>query len=268
MREAVAASAGALSNGAVHHRTLTNSLRKAIAALCAASVLFSTGFATAAPVSTPRPTCVDDAMLVFDASGSMAATDFPDGAPSRMDRVRQALTRVLPAATRTRRLGLMVYGPGPHFDTCKNVTLQLPPSAQAGERIMAMVEKLRPQGRTALASSVAQAAQLLHHGEKPAVIVALTDGEDTCGANTCQLARELKSLTPAITVHVIGYRLTPMSGIGPAFVERCLADETGGIFATVETTDQLSDALSETLGCPAVTLRLPPADASPDLLRQ
>ena len=59
-----------------------------------------------------KPTCVDDAMLVFDASGSMAATDFPEGAPSRMDRVRQALVKVLPAASQTRRLGLMVYGPG------------------------------------------------------------------------------------------------------------------------------------------------------------
>jgi Ca-activated chloride channel family protein len=37
------------------------------------------------------------------------------------------------------------------------------------------------------------------------------------------------------------------------FVERCLADVTGGIYATAETTDQLAAALSETLGCPAVT---------------
>jgi Ca-activated chloride channel family protein len=36
-------------------------------------------------------------------------------------------------------------------------------------------------------------------------------------------------------------------------VERCLADETGGIYATAETTEQLTAALAETLGCPAVT---------------
>lgn len=196
-------------------------------------------------------------MLVFDASGSMAATDFPDGAPSRLDRVRQALVRVLPAAARTRRLGLLVYGPGANFDTCKNVTLRLPPSPDAGERIMAMVDGLRPQGRTALTSSVQQAARLLHHSEKPAVIVALTDGQETCGGDPCGLALELKSLHPTITVHVIGYRLTPMTGIAPPFIERCLADETGGIFATVETTEQLASALSETLGCPAVTQLAP-----------
>lgn len=215
--------------------------------------------AAAAPASAAegKATCVDDAMLVFDASGSMAATDFPDGAPSRMDRVRQALVKVLPAATRARRLGLVVYGPGRNFDTCQNVDLKLAPSSNASERILKEVDRLRPQGRTALTSSVQAAARLLQDGEKPAVVVALTDGQDTCGGDACRLARELKSANPAVTVHVIGYRLKPMTGPAQPFVERCLADETGGIFATAETTDELAAALSETLGCPAVT-SLPP----------
>lgn len=193
-------------------------------------------------------------MLVFDASGSMAATDFPEGAPSRLDRVRQALFKVLPAASRARRLGLIVYGPGKNFDTCRNVDLKLEPTSNAGDVIMTEIEALRPQGRTALTTSVRQAADLLRQNERPAVIVALTDGQDTCGGDACSLAEELKSLHPSITVHVIGYRLTPMTARSPApFSERCLADVTGGIFATAETTEQLADALSETLGCPAVT---------------
>jgi Ca-activated chloride channel family protein len=204
-----------------------------------------------------KPTCVDDAMLVFDASGSMAASDFPEGAPSRLDRVKQALVKVLPSASRARRLGLLVYGPGRNFDTCKNVDLRLAPTANAAEPIMTEVDRLRPHGRTALTSSVRHAADLLRQGERPAVIVALTDGQDTCRGDPCRLARELKSAHPAITVHVIGYRLKPMTGPAQPFVERCLADETGGIFATAETTDELTAALSETLGCPAVTM-LPP----------
>jgi Ca-activated chloride channel family protein len=105
---------------------------------------------------------------------------------------------------------------------------------------------------------VQQAAELLHHEDKPAVVVVLTDGEDTCGGDACRLAHELKSVHPSITVHVIGYRLRAMSGETLPFVERCLADETGGIYATAETTEQLAQVLSETLGCPAVT-SLPPA---------
>ena len=195
-------------------------------------------------------------MLVIDASGSMAAADFPEGAPSRLHRVRVALGKVLPNAARTRRLGLLVYGPGRNFDTCKNIDLRFTPIPNAAERILDDMDRLRPQGRTPLATSVRRAASVLQHQAKPAVIVALTDGEDTCGGDACALARELKSLHPTITVHVIGYRLTPMNGVAPAFVERCLADETGGIYATADTTEQLADALSETLGCPAVTMRL------------
>lgn len=196
-------------------------------------------------------------MLVFDASGSMAATDFPDGAPSRMDRVRQALGKVLPAATQSRRLGLLVYGPGRNFDSCQNVDLRFAPVSNAGPRIIKEVDRLRPQGRTALTSSVQRAADVLTIGERPAVIVALTDGQDTCGGDACLLARNLKAAHSALTIHVIGYRLTPMTGTPVPFVERCLADETGGIFATAETTEELTAALSETLGCPAVTMVSP-----------
>ncbi len=205
-----------------------------------------------------KPSCADDAMLVFDASGSMAATDFPEGAPSRMDRVRQALLRVLPAASNARRLGLVVYGPGPNANTCKNVDLRLPPTANAGERILSEVDKLRPTGRTALTSSVQQAAEILHHENKPAVVVVLTDGQDTCGGDACRLAHELKQMHPAITVHVIGYRLyslrksAPVRGTLP-----CRRDR--GIYATAETTEQLAEVLAEMLGCPAVTFLAPTA---------
>lgn len=213
--------------------------------------------AVEAAAETRQATCVDDAMLVMDASGSMAAADFPDGAPSRLHRVRVALGKVLPAVARTRRLGLLVYGPGRNFDTCKNIDLRFSPIPNATERILDDVDRLRPQGRTPLTTSVRRAAALLRKTGQPAVIVALTDGEDTCGGDACALARELKMQNPSVTVHVIGYRLTPMNGSAPAFVERCLADETGGIYATADTTEQLSDALSQTLGCPNVTMRMP-----------
>jgi len=241
-----------------------------LARSCAFAALLAGVWAPLSLAADPAPekaTCIDDAMLVFDASGSMAATDFADGAPSRLDRVRQALERVLPAASQSRRLGLMVYGPGPNFDSCKNVDLRLPPSANAGPRIAKEVDRLQPGGRTPLTFSVQQAAALLEHGRKPAVVVALTDGEDTCGGDACALARRLKSARPEITVHVIGYRLKAMDGSELPFVERCLADETGGVFATAETTDQLTSALAETLGCPAVTSAPHPARSAALTLR-
>ncbi|MGH7490156.1 MAG: vWA domain-containing protein, partial [bacterium] len=94
--------------------------------------------------------CTQDAMIVFDASGSMAgnvdqgiATIIP-----RIDEVRGALASVLPTVTRARRVGLITYGPGP-YQQC-NVQLNLKPTENAAGIIMQEVNALNPAGKTPL----------------------------------------------------------------------------------------------------------------------
>ena len=95
-----------------------------------------------APAAAQQPdgsgTCVDDAMIVFDASGSMSGNQAPGiaNAPPRIDEVRSALAKVLPSATQYRRVGLVTYGPGP-AEQC-NVKLNFPPAQNATSRIMDM----------------------------------------------------------------------------------------------------------------------------------
>ncbi len=98
--------------------------------------------------------CNQDAMIVFDASGSMAgnvnqgiATTIP-----RIDEVRGALESVLPTVTRARRVGLITYGPGP-YQQC-NVQLNLKPTANAAALIMQEVNALNPAGKTPLTAAV------------------------------------------------------------------------------------------------------------------
>jgi Ca-activated chloride channel family protein len=95
------------------------------------------GFAGAA--EDERSPCTEDAMLVFDASGSMSGNGWGYGsenptAVSRIDKVRQALAEILPRVTRSRRVCLITYGPGP-CQKC-NVQLDLKPSANATDRIL------------------------------------------------------------------------------------------------------------------------------------
>ncbi len=78
-------------------------------------------------------------MLVFDASGSMSGNGWGYGSESpttisRIDKVRSALTKVLPSITRFRRVGLITYGPGP-YNQC-NVHLNLKPTKNAADQIM------------------------------------------------------------------------------------------------------------------------------------
>jgi Ca-activated chloride channel family protein len=100
-------------------------------------------------------------MYVFDASGSMAvnvnqgiATIIP-----RIDEVKAALSKVLPGATKFRRVGLITFGPGP-YNQC-NVQLNFAPMPDAADSIMSAVDALTPVGKTPLTTAVEQAAEVL-----------------------------------------------------------------------------------------------------------
>src|SRR3990170_7281325 len=124
----------------------------ALAVLIASSVPSSR-----AAEKKPGP-CNDDAMIVFDASGSMSGNQTL-GIPNsraRIDEVRSALAKVLPSATKFRRVGLITYGPGP-YNQC-NVKLDLKPMPDAAKKIMSAVNALIPAGKTPLTSAVEQAA--------------------------------------------------------------------------------------------------------------
>jgi Ca-activated chloride channel family protein len=194
-------------------------------------------------------------MLVLDASGSMSASDFPEGAPNRMDRVRSALSRVVPDVVQVRRLGLVIYGPGPNERSCRNAEIKFTPRSNAGGEILGLAERIRPGGRTPLTRSVELAIEALKDSPRPAEIVVLTDGEDTCAGDPCRIARRLKSESAGIRVHVVGFRLPSHSETAGA---QCLATETGGLFVTAETTAELTDALRQTLTCSQVSQRALP----------
>jgi Ca-activated chloride channel homolog len=212
---------------------------------------------TALAEEPERKPCIEDAMLVFDASGSMAgnvnqgiATIMP-----RIDAVRSALATVLPAVTRLRRVGLITYGPGP-YQQC-NVELNLKPTPNAAELIMHEVNALTPSGKTPLTSAVRQAAEVLDFRTKPGVIVVLTDGEETCGGSPCELGKELHAAAVNLTIHVIGFRMKNFSWTGEQSIldVKCLADRNGGLYVSADTEQELTEALEKTLGCPMLSQR-------------
>lgn len=227
-------------------------------ALAIGVLIAAGGVAQSEPVEDGgrKSACLSDAMVVLDGSGSMAAADFPEGAPNRIDRVRLALSRVVPDASQVRRLGLVIYGPGKSERSCRHVDLKFPPRPQAARDILQFADQMRPAGRTPLTRSVAVAVDALKDSPRPAEVVVLTDGEDTCGGDPCDLARRLKVEAPGIRVHVVGFRLPSYNETAGA---QCLATETGGLFVTAETTDELTDALRQTLVCADISESTPRA---------
>ncbi len=220
----------------------------------AVSVLVAGSAAAQAPDEQRIP-CTEDAMIVFDASGSMAGNTVQGlfNTITRIDEVRKALAQVLPNAAKFRKIGLITYGPGPYAQC--NVTLDYKPMKNATEPIMSVVNGLTPAGKTPIVAAVTRAAEVLHHRSEKGVIVVLTDGEETCGGKPCELGKWLKANSRDLTVHVIGYQLLNFTWTGYQSIldVKCLAEETGGLYITAETRQDLIEAFRKTLGCPMMS---------------
>jgi Ca-activated chloride channel family protein len=225
-----------------------------IGVIALAATLACSLFAVGAEDKKPAP-CTEDAMIVFDASGSMSGNQTL-GIPNsraRIDEVRSALAQVLPTATKHRRVGLITYGPGP-YNQC-NVKLDLKPTPDAATQIMSAVNGLVPAGKTPLTSAVEQAAEVLNYRAKPGVIVVVTDGEETCGRSPCALGKQLHLTGDQLTVHVIAFRYEGFSWTGGNSVMdlMCLADENHGLYTRANSEEDLVEALEKTLDCPMVS---------------
>lgn len=220
-----------------------------------AAALSLTATATALPAA---PGCAEDAMLVFDGSASMDELSFDIQEETRIEDAREALRDAMPDIAPYRRVGLLVYGPGP-LDACSNIDLRFGPRDDAAGPVIAAIEGLRPNGLTPLTTSVARAAEVLDYRNRPGIIVLVTDGNETCGGGPCALGERLAADAADLTVHVIGFKVVVdyFSWDNPEqktfedgkTVAKCLADRTGGMFVSTETVDELADALRATLGC-------------------
>lgn len=224
----------------------------------------SRALACAAALSLPASSvaaavgCAADAMLVFDGSASMDELGFDVRKETRIQEARRAVRDAVPDIAPYRRVGLMVYGPGP-LGACSNIDLRFAPMANAADALIGEVDALQPKGLTPLTTAVEQAAEVLDYRTQPAVVVLVTDGNETCGGRPCALGARLASGAQDLTVHVIGFKVVvdffswdnpeQETYDGGNTVAKCLADATGGMFVSTETVDELAAALRDTLGC-------------------
>jgi len=209
--------------------------------------------------------CADDAMLVFDGSGSMAERTFARTGVSRIDDAQVAVSRVMPEISRYRDIGLLIYGPGGH-DACGGINIAFEPQSDMSDEIIDAINAVSPYGLTPLADSVHMAALAMDYENEPATIVVVTDGYETCGGAPCDLAKELSARSAGLQIHVVGFNL-PDETVGyqtdlsvktdASPGARCLAEATGGRYVATRTADELVEALNSTLGCMLLVGREP-----------
>jgi Mg-chelatase subunit ChlD len=200
--------------------------------------------------------------LVFDASGSMEEVLFPDASierrlaamerggpmmqlgarwqraqlkqqyphwPSRMRVAKQATTRIIRDLPKDVDVGLV------KVDNCpqaRNAGFFSPNQRRA---LLQQVRRLRPERGTPLASGIAQAANMLDGVTRPAVLVVISDGRDTCNGDPCAIAREIAKKKPRLVINVVD-----ITGTGAA---NCAAQATGGKVFKANNAQQLNQVM-------------------------
>jgi Ca-activated chloride channel family protein len=184
----------------------------------------------------------------------MAGMGFGETKVTRIDQIRKALAEVLPSVAPVRNLGLIVFGPGSR-NSCQNIDLKLPVAHYSAAQITRELDIVQPYGQTPLTEAVRRGAEALRFRERPAVIVLLTDGDETCRGDPCALARMLVKEGRDVTVHVVGFMLRYAIEPTGGQIARCLSEGTNGLFISTETTNELIAALQKTLGCQMLSMR-------------
>ncbi len=186
--------------------------------------------------------------LILDASGSMAETIPGTENQSRMDAAKTAMRDVIDRIPEREGLnvGFRIYGhEGSNSEadrpvSCRATELLVPLDGVDKPALLEQVETFEPTGWTPLALALEAAAADFSGGESVTnAIIMVTDGEETCGGDPCQVAGALHAADVALTTHVVGFALTDEQ----REAVRCIAEEGGGQLFTAEDAESLSEAV-------------------------
>lgn len=178
---------------------------------------------------------IETAVLVLDASGSM--NDKVGGA-SKIAAAKDAVSKLVDSWDKTVPLGLTVYG---HRNgTCNDIESVIPVGPIDAGKFKSAITGLAANGSTPLTEAVIQAAEQLDYENNQATVILVSDGEESCGGDPCEMAKKLEEMGVDLTIHVVGFAVTADQAEGGL---SCIAKNTGGQYKTVQDAASLSDAL-------------------------
>jgi Ca-activated chloride channel homolog len=195
----------------------------------------ATSAETAPQVSTRRAAGVTT-LIVLDASGSMKERIKGE---SKIDIAKRAVRELVAGLPDDVRIGLVVYSHR-SLSNCEDIELLIPPGALDRAAFIAAVEGIKPRGLTPISSALEFAANALEYKTKPACIILVSDGEETCDKDPCATAARLEKTAADLIVHTVAFDMTARQSKSIA----CIARTTGGRFLQARDAASLQDALA------------------------
>lgn len=156
----------------------------------------------------------------------------------RIDAAKSAMTKVAERLPEQVELGVVTFG------ACRNAKRVGGPTHSGRTELIEAIRAIQPQSGTPLAEGLQVAAAELDGVKRPAAMVVISDGAESCNGDPCATARQLKQDKPKLTIHVID-----VTGDGAA---TCVAQETGGRVLTPVKAEEFDMAVATAAegGCP------------------
>ena len=216
-----------------------SAIRRVLAAVIACAL---PGIALGALPAHAEPTAPPQVLLVMDSSGSMAEPT--GGGTTRIDAAKKALHSVIDNTPDDTELGLRVYGshdnPEGSPESCKDSDLVVPIATDNRNQLRTEVDKYKPVGWTPIAHSLSEAGKdLADEGNRTIVLV--SDGEETCEVDPCDVAAQLAEKGIDLTINTVGLNV---SGAAREKLQ-CIADKGKGEYYDAENADDLEEALNQ-----------------------
>ncbi|WNI14127.1 VWA domain-containing protein [Actinacidiphila sp. ITFR-21] len=223
----------------ITRKVLTAGLGCGLLAVLACGLLPASAVADEPTTPPPAP----KVELVLDVSGSMKARDI-DG-QSRMSAAKQAFDDVLDSVPEGVQLGIRTLGadyPGNNRKTgCKDTRQLYPVGPLDRTEAKTAVATLQPTGWTPIGPALTAAAKDIRGGDGSRRLVLITDGEDTCDIDPCDVARDIAAQGIHLVIDTLG--LIPDSSTRNQL--SCIAEATGGTYTTVRHRQQLTSKVKQ-----------------------
>ncbi|MEJ2124018.1 MAG: hypothetical protein P8Y47_04205 [Alphaproteobacteria bacterium] len=162
--------------------------------------------------------------LVIDHSADMKSKI---GDASKISIVRKTLSALFEEYESSMKVGVVTYGGGKSGNKCNGVKTLKPIDSIESRSDIKVLEANKPKGLAPLTTALPVASNLFADkpGSRPVIVIA--GGSDTCRADPCAKARELKQQAPNMVIHVVAL----IKSSAEKFPNlSCMAEVTGGIF--------------------------------------
>ncbi len=161
-------------------------------------------------------------IVILDASGSMKEIF---GKQSRIDAAKKAVEQIVGKLPSDRKFGLTVYGNG-SSNSCSSLKTLVDLGSRNQSVVLSQLSNVKAEGKTPIAASIQEVAKAIKNHKQETTIVLISDGEESCGGDPCQVVKQLKSEGYKFIFHGIGVDTTLQADQQLS----CLAREGDGVY--------------------------------------